>query len=118
MDVVIALGVGLTAGILGGMLGIGGGIVFVPGMVLLLGIEQHMAQGVSLAAIVVAATAGAITHYRQGTVNLDIAVRIAPTAIVFAFLGAWLATRVDPEWLRRTFSLLPLIIGAKMALGK
>lgn len=116
--IAIVLGVGLASGVLAGMLGVGGGIFLVPGMVLLLGETQHLAQGVSLATIVATATAGAIVHRRQGNVDLRLVLLLAPSALVFGFVGAWMADKVDAVWLRRLFSLLLLVMGARMIMSK
>jgi len=114
MDIVVALAIGLTAGLLSGMLGIGGGTVAVPGMVLLLGTDQHAAQGVALAAMLLTAFVGASIHYRQKNVNLRMAMWIAPAAIGFSALGAWVAGLVEPEWLTRVFAIALLAIGIRM----
>jgi uncharacterized membrane protein YfcA len=116
MDIVIALAVGLVAGVLSGMLGIGGGTVSIPGMVLLLGVGQHTAQGVALAAMLMAALVGSVVHYRQGNVRLRAALWIAPFAAAFSLLGAWAAGFVAAEWLTRVFALVLLIIGSRMLL--
>lgn len=118
MSLLIALGIGFVAGFLGGMLGIGGGVVMIPGMVLLLGVGQRLAQGVDLAVVVVTATVGAFEHYRLGNVKVDRAIWIAPTAAVFGFVGAWLAGWLDQELLQRLFGVLLLVMGARMVLGK
>lgn len=117
-NVGIALGLGLLTGILSGMLGVGGGIVMIPGMVLLLGQSQHTAQGVSLAVMVVTAAAGAITHYHQHNIKFRLALWIVPSAVVFAFVGAWLVDMIDPLWLQRAFSILILSIGLWMVLAR
>ena len=118
MGLVGIIAVGLAAGILAGMLGIGGGVVLIPGMVMFLGMEQHTAQGVSLGVITVTAFAGALTHYRQHNVDLKVALWIAPTAILFALLGGWLANMIDAQLLSRIFGLLVLAIGVRMILSK
>ena len=118
IDVAIALGLGLAGGVLAGMFGIGGGIIFVPSMVLILGQEQHIAQGISIFAVTAAATAGAITHYRQNTLRLKQALWIAPAAVVFAALGAWLAGLIDAVILGRIFGALLLFVGVRMIFGR
>ena len=61
----------------------------IPAMVLLLGVTQHTAQGVSLIVMVFTAFVGASIHYRNGNVKMDTALWIAPVAAGFSFLGAW-----------------------------
>lgn len=114
MSVAIAVVVGLVAGVLGGALGVGGGTVAIPAMVLLLGVEQITAQGVSLVAILLTALVGAVVHYRQGNVKLSTALWIAPSAAAFSVLGAWAAGAVSAEWLTRVFAVFLLLIGFRM----
>ena len=117
MSIAAALGIGLVAGLLGGMLGIGGGIILVPGMVLLLSVDQHTAQGVSLAVITLTALVGAITHYRQKNVRLGVVLWIAPAAALFGFLGSIVADVMDASLLRRIFGSMTIVIGIFMLAG-
>ena len=114
MSVVVALVVGLAAGALSGMLGIGGGTIAIPGMVLLLEVGQHTAQGVSLSAMLLTALVGAFVHYRQKNVKLSMVLLIAPSAAIFSLLGAWVAGLIAAEWLTRIFAIVLLIIGFNM----
>lgn len=116
MDIGTAIALGLAAGVLGGMLGIGGGTIVIPGVVLLLEAEQHMAQGISLAAMSLTALVGAFIHYRQGNVKSRMVLLIAPSAIAFTYIGAWAAGIVTAEWLSRVFAIALLIIGLRMLL--
>lgn len=118
MEIGIAIAVGLLAGVLAGMLGIGGGAILVPGMVLLLGVGQHTAQGVSLAVIAVTALVGATVHYRQGNVRLRVALGIAPVAVLFSFIGAMVASKwIDPSSLRQVFGAVVIALGIYMVVG-
>ena len=114
MSILTALVIGLLAGLLGGMLGIGGGTIVIPGIVLLLETEQHTAQGVALFAMLLAASLGALIHYRQGNVKLNMVLWIAPGAIAFALLGSWVAGMIHAEWLTRVFAIALLVIGCRM----
>ncbi|MBI2907571.1 MAG: sulfite exporter TauE/SafE family protein [Chloroflexi bacterium] len=118
MTLALALATGVAAGVLAGLLGIGGGIVMIPAMVLLLGLDQHLAQGVSLAVVAVTATVGAFEHYRLGNVKLDRAIWIGPAAAIFGLGGAWLAGSLDQQLLQRLFGVLLLFVGGKMASGR
>ncbi len=115
-DIIIALIAGIIAGIASGMLGVGGGTITIPAMVLILGMEQHTAQGVALCAILFASLVGTFIHYRQRNMDLKMAFWIAPVAAAFALLGAWTAGMVPSEWLTRVFSICLLIIGCRMLL--
>jgi len=116
MDIVIGLALGLIAGVFSGMLGIGGGTITIPGMFLLLEVEQHTAQGVALGAMLLAALVGAFIHRRQKNMDLTVAMWIAPGAVVFSLLGAWAAGAIMAEWLTRVFAIVLLIIGCRMLL--
>jgi uncharacterized membrane protein YfcA len=116
MDIAIALAVGLIAGLISGTLGVGGGTISIPAMVLLLGVEQHTAQGVSLGAMLFTALVGSFIHYRQRNVKLSVVLLIAPSAVAFSYLGAWAAGQVTAEWLTRVFAIFLLIIGCRMLL--
>jgi uncharacterized membrane protein YfcA len=116
MDIAIALAIGLIAGLISGMLGVGGGTISIPAMVLLLGVEQHTAQGISLGAMLFTALVGAFIHYRQGNVKSSAVLLIAPSAIALSYLGAWAADKVTAEWLTRAFAIFLLIIGCRMLL--
>jgi uncharacterized membrane protein YfcA len=116
MDIAIGLVIGLVAGVFSGMLGIGGGTITVPGMVLLLETEQHTAQGVALGAMLLAALVGSYIHSRQKNINVTIAMWVAPSAVIFSLLGAWVAGMITAEWLTRVFAIALLVIGCRMLL--
>ncbi len=118
MSVLVILVIGFLAGLCAGALGVGGGALIIPGLVLLLGVEQHTAQGVALAVIPFAAVAGTLAHLRQRNVHLGLVARIAPVAMVAALLGAWIAGIIAARFLSIGFGLLLLLIGSKMILSK
>ena len=111
---VALLVIGLAAGLAAGLLGIGGGILLVPAMVLLLGFDQHVAQGTSLLVIIPAAIAGSWTHHRGGRLNLRDAAGVAAGGIVGAVLGSLLALGADDLVLRRLFALLLIASAVRM----
>lgn len=102
-----SLAIGLVAGIVSGLLGIGGGPILVPAGVFLLGFDQAVAQGVSVGVILPTSITGAITHYRLGNTVLPMVFALAIPAVVGAFIGSQMAAFVmAPEVLRRLFGLL------------
>ena len=111
---VALLVIGLAAGLAAGLLGIGGGILLVPAMVLLLGFDQHVAQGTSLLVIIPAAIAGSWTHHRGGRLNLRDAIGVAAGGIIGAALGSVLALGADDLLLRRLFALLLIASEVRM----
>lgn len=111
-----AVAIGLTAGIASGVAGIGGGVIMVPGMVFLLAMPQHLAQGTSLFAIVFNAISGTKVNLSNSRVDLRSALIIGGVGAVTAFLSARLANQIDGEVLRRLFGLLLVVSGTRMAL--
>jgi hypothetical protein len=105
-DIIAALLIGLAGGFAGGMLGIGGGAVYVPAMVILLGTNQHSAQGASLVAIVPTAIVGSITHLRRENIDIPVVLQVVPVAIIAAFAGGFLADRLDATTLQRIFGVV------------
>ena len=118
--VLYALGIGLAAGVSSGLLGVGGGVVLVPGMVAFLGVEQRPAIANSLAAIIPIAAVGALVYYFAGHtphVRIDLAIALAIGGVVGAVLGARLAHRVSERSLRIGFGLLVLVVSIRLFLG-
>jgi uncharacterized membrane protein YfcA len=110
--------VGLAAGFLAGLLGIGGGLVLVPALVLLLGFDQHEAQGTSLIVIIPAALFGSWTHYRRGRLVLRQVLVVAAGGIVGAAIGGFLALSLDEEILRRIFAVLVVVMAIRLLLPR
>ena len=93
-DVLIALGIGLVGGLAAGLLGIGGGAVFVPGLVILVGTEQIVAQGISLTVIIVTAAVAAARHRHNRTIDYHVARWTAVPAVALAVVGALIANEI------------------------
>jgi uncharacterized membrane protein YfcA len=115
-DILILLLIGLGAGTLAGLLGIGGGVLMVPAMVLISGFDQHVAQGTSLLVIIPAAALGSFTHYRHGRLALREAAALAAGGVVGALLGSATALSLDEELLQRLFAVLILVVALRMLL--
>ncbi len=109
--------IGLAVGIISGILGIGGGVLLVPAMVFLLQVNQHTAQGVSLAVIVPTAIVGSLSHYRQGNVLVSTAVLLGAVAVIGAVIGAVAAGWIEEVTLRRLFGLFTIAIAMRMFLS-
>jgi hypothetical protein len=118
IEIAALVGIGLVAGFLAGLLGIGGGVLMVPAMVLILGFDQHLAQGTSLLVVIPAATTGAWTHYRRGRWAIRDVAGLAAGGILGAALGSATALSLDEDLLRRLFALLLLALAARMALSR
>lgn len=109
--VVTCIGIGLAAGLLSGLFGVGGGTVIVPLLVLALGFDQRLAAGTSLAAIVPTATVGVISYALHGSVAWVPGLLLAAGAVVGAQIGTWLLPRLSQTVLRWAFvGFLVLVI--------
>ncbi len=110
---------GLTAGILSGVVGIGGGVLIVPALIFLFGFTQQQAQGTTLALLVPPiGILAAWTYYQQGFVDIKVASFIATGFILGSLYGARLAVGVSNTVLEKIFGITIILIGLKMVLGK
>jgi uncharacterized membrane protein YfcA len=108
--------IGLVAGMMGGLVGLGGGVFMVPLMSELLKVRQHEAHGTSLVAIVFTGTTGAIAYGLHKSVDIFAAILLAATAILTARWGAKL-TAMLPEWkLKRSFGAFLIFVASLMLL--
>jgi uncharacterized membrane protein YfcA len=111
-----AICLGLAAGVLSGVFGVGGGILFVPTL-LLLGLGQVEAAATSLLAIVPTAATGVLRQRSYGNLRARAAIIIGAVSILGAELGVPIATRVDEDVLRRAFGVLLVLVAARLGLG-
>ncbi len=110
----VLLLVGLGAGVLSGMFGIGGGVVIVPALVALLKFDQKLAVGTSLAALLLPVSAGAVVaYYQAGMLDFGVALLVAIGLIVGAFGGAKLAISLPSSTVKRLYGVFLLIIGLR-----
>ena len=118
VEILGLLGIGVTAGVLAGLLGIGGGLLMVPAMVLILAFDQHLAQGTSLLVIIPAAAFGSFTHHRHGRLALRDAAALGLGGVAGALLGSVTALSLDDQLLQRLFAILILFMAARMLLQR
>jgi hypothetical protein len=116
LEVVVAIVIGLLAGALGGLFGVGGGLVFVPALVLLFGLGQVDAEATSLLAIIPVVLAGTWRQHLYGNVRWRVAIVIGVTAIAGVELGVLTAKSLPEQTLQRLFGLLVLVVAAQLAL--
>lgn len=114
-DVLGLLSVGLVAGVVSGLLGVGGGVVLVPGLVILLGLSQHDAEGTSLLAIIPVVLIGAISQRRYENVRSKDALVIGLLSVGGAAAGVVLANALSGGILRVAFAMLMLVIAFRLA---
>ncbi len=119
MQIYLILLVGLGAGILSGLFGIGGGIVIIPALVFGFGLSQHLAQGTTLVMMVLPiGLMAAWTYYQQGFADLKIALFLAAGFFLGGLLGAKIATGLSTNVLSKVFGVLMLVIAIKMIFSK
>ena len=107
--------VGLAAGFLSGLIGIGGGIIIVPALVLFLGFSQKMAQGTSLGILLLpVGILAVLQYYKQGYLNVNYVLIVAAAFVLGGFLGSKLALSVSDEKMKKVFALILLLISLKM----
>ena len=106
--------VGLLAGIVSATLGVGGGVVFVPALVSLLGFQQQVAQGTSLAVILPTVVIGTSVHARSGRVDWPVAIAAGVGGIVGGLGGAEVALGLPESVLRRLFAVFLVVVAVRM----
>lgn len=114
---VSALLIGLAAGVIGGLFGVGGGIVVVPALVLVLGFTQHLASGTSTATIMASSAAALAAFAAEGSVDWAAAGVVAIGGAVGATAGARYLDRVPERWLTRAFTAVMMVAAIRLAFG-
>jgi uncharacterized protein len=112
--VIGAIAIGVAAGVLAGLLGVGGGVLFVPGLVLLVGLSQHHAEATSLLAIVPVAIVGTYRHDRYGNVRRRDALALGVLSVAGAAAGVALANALSGAVLRDAFAALMVVIAVQL----
>jgi uncharacterized membrane protein YfcA len=118
-SVYILLLVGLAAGLLSGMVGIGGGIIIVPALVYFFNFNQHQAQGTTLFMFLLPiGILGVMNYYKAGYVNFKVALIIASTFVIGSYLGSKLAISLDQKTVKQFFGVIIVLLGIKMIFWK
>ncbi|MBI5587629.1 MAG: sulfite exporter TauE/SafE family protein [Deltaproteobacteria bacterium] len=119
MHIFLYVLLGLAAGVLSGLVGIGGGILIVPGLIFLFGMTQHQAQGTTLAMLVPPiGILAAWTYYRAGYVDIKIAGLLCAGFFLGGLLGAKVAVTLSNPVLEKVFGAVLLAVALKMLLSK
>ena len=111
----VAIALGLVGGVLAGLFGVGGGIVFVPALTLGLGLAQLTAEATSLAAMVPVVCVGALRQHRTGLVDWRTGAVIGVASTAGVLVGVEIATSLSNDALRRGFAVLLVITAAQLA---
>jgi len=116
---IILIIIGLLAGILSGLVGVGGGILMIPLLIIFLGLTQHQAQGTALFAMLPPiGILAAINYYNEGFVKWEYAIVIAFTFVVGGYLGSKLSLSLPPQTVRRVFGVIMLLGAIKLISSK
>jgi len=119
--IIILIFIGLLAGILSGLVGVGGGIIMVPLFVLFLGLTQHNAQGLSLAVMLPPVTFLAVYNYHKaggGSIDWKVALIVSTLFIIGGFIGSKLALQIDQRMLKKIFGVMMLVVAIKLIFSK
>ncbi len=106
--------IGFAAGFMSSLVGIGGGVVIVPALVIIFGMSQKMAQGTSLAMLSLpVAFIGAYNYYKEGQVNWKMAFILAATFVIGGYLGSKVVLGLDSNIIKKIFAIFMIAIAVK-----
>ena len=112
---IILLMIGIIAGMLGGMVGVGGGIVIVPALIFFLGFSQKMAQGTSLGILLLpVGLLGVLQFYKEGYIDMRVVLIISAGFFAGSYFGSKLALSLSQETVKKIFAILLIIVAVKM----
>jgi uncharacterized protein len=115
----VGLGIGVAAGILAGMVGVGGGVIIVPGLIYFYGMDQKLAQGTSLAVLLPPTGLFAfMQYYRAGNVDLKVAALIIAGLLIGGWFGGGWAQQVSGPTLRKVFAVFLFLTSLQMFFRK
>ena len=118
-EIILLIVIGFIAGVVGGSLGLGGGIIIVPALVFILGFTQHHAQGTSLAVLLFPiGILGVINYAKSGYVNFKFAAVLIVAFVLGSYLGSEISVHLPEKVLKKIFAVFLLIISVKMFLDK
>ncbi len=112
---IICILIGIAAGMLGGLVGVGGGIIIVPALVFFLGFSQKMAQGTSLGILLLpVGLFGVMQFYKQGYVDMKVVLMISTGFFAGSYFGSKFALSLSQETIKKVFAILLLLVAVKM----
>ncbi|MBU0580793.1 MAG: sulfite exporter TauE/SafE family protein [Candidatus Margulisbacteria bacterium] len=109
--------IGICAGFISGLLGLGGGIILVPALVFILKINQRIAQGTTLLVIIPTALIGSIRYFFAGHLSLPYTIWVAAGSMLGVLFGSFIAHNLHPNILRKAFGIFMIIVAMKMYWG-
>ena len=113
--IVLLLLIGLAAGMLSGLVGVGGGIIIVPALMYFLKFDQHQAQGTSLGLLLMPVGILAVmNYYKKGYLDVQVVAIMCIAFVIGAFLGSKVSLAISQEKLKKVFAILLLFVAIKM----
>lgn len=113
--IIILILIGLVAGVFSGMIGIGGAIIIIPALIYLLHLDQHTAQGTSLAIMLPPiGLLAVINYYKAGAINLKFALVIAMAFLIGGYFGSRFALNIPVDSIRKVFAIVLFLIALRM----
>jgi uncharacterized membrane protein YfcA len=117
--IIILVIIGFMTGVFGGLFGVGGAIMMIPAMVYFLGVDQHTAQGTSLAVMLPPiGLFAAYNYYKAGQVNIWYAVIIAVTFMVGGYFGSKIALYLPEQLMKKIFAVFLILVALKLIFSK
>ncbi len=114
-EIILLLIVGLLAGFVGGMMGVGGGVVVIPALVFIMGFSQHQAQGTALAFMLPPiGLMAAWNYYKAGYVNVKYALLLMVAFVVGAWVGSMISVQLPDKVLKKIFGVMLLYVAYRM----
>jgi uncharacterized protein len=118
-EILILILIGIVAGFVSGTLGVGGAIIIVPALVLFLGMQQHHAQGTSLAVLLFPVGIFAVIQYnKSGFINYKFALVLILTFMLGSYIGSIFAIKLPEKVLNKAFGVLLFLVSLKILIGK
>lgn len=116
--ILILVLIGISAGVLSGFVGVGGGIIIVPALVYLLGMSQFEAQGTSLFVLLLPVGILAVINYtRAETINWKFGLVVALTFVVGGYIGSKLALKISPSVVKLVFGIIMAFVSVRLILS-
>jgi len=112
---IILLLLGIAAGMLSGLVGVGGGIIIVPALIFFMGFSQKMAQGTSLGILLLpVGILGVMQYYKQGYIDLKVVLVISAAFLFGSYFGSKIALRLPQDTVKKIFAVFMMIIAVKL----
>jgi uncharacterized protein len=117
--ILILMAIGLTVGVFSGIFGVGGAILMIPAMVYFLGVDQHTAQGTSLAVMLPPiGLFAAYNYYKAGQVNIWYALIIAVSFMIGGYFGSKIALNLPEQLMKKIFAVFLILVALKFIFAK